>query len=191
LSLGENFGVYLRRVGRSKAGAESRHWALVESRRTARGPRQQVVAYLGDVSEELRQGVALAASKTPEQLDLFKPNRPEWVEIDFNSVRVERARSFGGAWLALQLMSDLGLTAFLESHLGESRADIPWHLTAQVLVAHRLLDPSSELSIAESGYEKTALADLLGVPVDKVRGRPALPGPGPAAASQGGARETS
>jgi hypothetical protein len=35
---------------------------------------------------------------------------------------------------------------------------------SKILAVHRLLDPSSELSIAEGGYEKTALSDLLGVP---------------------------
>jgi transposase len=164
----QNRGMYLRRIARKRKDTEHGYWALVESRRTARGPRQQVVAYLGDVSSELREGVALAASGDPEQPDLFESTRPEWVEIDLKSVRVERARSFGGAWLGLQLMSELGLDTFLEARLGESRADIPWHLVAQILIVHRLLDPSSELAIAESGYAKTALSDLLGVPVDKV-----------------------
>jgi len=158
----------LRRIARKREGVERGYWALVESRRTARGPRQQVVAYLGDVSSELRAGVALAASGVPEQQDLFESTRPEWVEIDLKSVRVERARSFGGAWLGLQLLSELGLDIFLEARLGESRAEIPWHLVAQILIVHRLLDPSSELAIAEGGYGRTALSDLLGVPVDKV-----------------------
>ena len=39
---------------------------------------------------------------------------------------------------------------------------------AQVLVLGRLLDPSSELHLAEHGYEATALAEVLGVPAAKV-----------------------
>jgi len=127
-----------------------------------------VVAYLGDVSSELREGVAQAVSGEPGQPDLFTEGRPDWVEIDFKSVRVERARSFGASWLGLQLLSELGLDAFLASAMGESRAEIPWDVVAQVLVVHRLVDPSSEFAIAEGGYEKTALSDLLGVPADKV-----------------------
>lgn len=160
--------MYLRRVGRGKAGTVSRHWALVESERTARGPRQKVVAYLGDVSAEIRAGIAQAASGKANQGDLFEPVDPEWVEIDARSVRVERARSFGAAWLGLELLKELGLEGFLESRMGESRADIPWHLVAEILIVHRLIAPSSELSIAEGGFEKTALSDLLGVPTDKV-----------------------
>jgi transposase len=140
----------------------------VESRRTAGRPRQHVVAYLGDVSSELAEGVALAASGRPEQQDLFDSNRAEWVEIDARSVRVERARSFGGAWLGMELLKELKLDTFLESCLGDLRGDVPWHLTAQILIIHRLLDPSSELAIAEGGFEKTALADLLGVPAARV-----------------------
>jgi len=160
--------VYLRRISRKRAGGEHGYWALVESRRTAGRPRQHVVAYLGDVSSELAEGVALAASGRPEQQDLFDSNRAEWVEIDARSVRVERARSFGGAWLGMELLKELKLDTFLESCLGDLRGDVPWHLTAQILIIHRLLDPSSELAIAEGGFEKTALADLLGVPAARV-----------------------
>jgi transposase len=41
-------------------------------------------------------------------------------------------------------------------------------VTALILVIGRLCEPSSELHIAESFYRRSALADLLGVPVDKV-----------------------
>lgn len=37
-----------------------------------------------------------------------------------------------------------------------------------ILVIARLLDPSSELYISEQWYPKTALPDLLGVPVERV-----------------------
>lgn len=160
--------MYLRRVGRSGSGSNKRHWAIVESRRTARGPRQQVVAYLGDVSDELALGVEDAASGNPRQGELFHPVQPDWVEIDTRRVRVEHARSFGGSWLALKLLSELGLDKFLESKMDQGRAEVPWNLTAQILVVQRLLCPSSELSIAEGGFEKTALSELLGVPVERV-----------------------
>ena len=45
--------MFLRLVGGKKGSG--RYWALVESHRGFRGPRQQVVAYLGDVSEEFAQ----------------------------------------------------------------------------------------------------------------------------------------
>jgi transposase len=140
----------------------------VESRRTAQGSRQHTVAYLGDVSKDFADGVRSLASGSPCQGDLFSDRTPEWVEVDAKRIRVERARSFGSSWLALELMRELGLDKFLATHLDEGRAEIPWSLTAQILVAERLLDAKSELFIAEGGYEKTALSDLLGVPVGKV-----------------------
>ena len=165
---GQNGCMYLRRTAaRTKNGSRS-YWALVESERTSRGPRQRTVAYLGDVAESLRAGMWESASGKPSQLDLFNPIEPEWVEIDARRVRVERARSFGGAWLGVQLLSELGLDAFLESKLDVGRAEVPWNLTAQILVVHRLLCPSSELSIADGGYEKSALPELLGVPAGRV-----------------------
>jgi transposase len=147
---------------------EHGYWAVVESRRTQRGPRQQVVAYLGDVSTELQKGALDAASERPRQGDLFEPTEPEFVEVDVKRVRVERARSFGGSWLGLELMKELGLDSFLETKMDVGRAEVPWNLVAQILVVHRLTQPSSELGIAEGGYEKTALADILGVPAERV-----------------------
>ena len=165
---GQNAIVYLRRVGKKGRQGELRHWALVESQRTSRGPRQRVVAYLGDVAEELRLGALQAASGKPRQGELFENVEPEWVEVDARRVRVERARSFGGAWLALQLISELELGTFLAGELDGGREEVPWSLVAQILAVQRLLDPSSELSVAEGGYEKTALPELLGVPADRV-----------------------
>jgi hypothetical protein len=43
--------MYLRRCYRKKDGKRHGYWALVESYRTARGPRQRMVAYLGEVDE--------------------------------------------------------------------------------------------------------------------------------------------
>ena len=48
------------------------------------------------------------------------------------------------------------------------RESVQWSVTAMILVIARLLDPSSELYVSEQWYPKTALPDLLGVPVDRV-----------------------
>ena len=47
----------LRRCYRRKDGKRHAYGALVESYRTARGPRQHVVAYLGELDEHGRLGV--------------------------------------------------------------------------------------------------------------------------------------
>lgn len=45
---------------------------------------------------------------------------------------------------------------------------VPWSTMAAILVIARLCEPSSELHIAEDWYRRTALSDLLGVPVEAV-----------------------
>jgi transposase len=60
------------------------------------------------------------------------------------------------------------LDDFLARHLPQGRERVPWSLTAMILVIARLLDPSSELHIAEQWYSKTTLPELLGVPADCV-----------------------
>jgi len=142
---------------------------VVESYRTERGPRQRIVAYLGDMEEAARQGVVQAArGARTHQPRLLDEVAPEWVEVDAKRLRVERVRDFGGPWLGLQVLEKLELVEFLESVLAPGREEIPWAMMSLVLVLSRLCDPSSELRIAEHLYERSALGDLLGVPADKV-----------------------
>ena len=162
--------MYLRRCYRAKEGKRHAYWALVESYRTARGPRQRVIAYLGELDEQGRLGVQRTAQPDPApQADLFDPETsPEWVEVDLRRVRVERSRSFGGGWLGLMLLRQLGLSELLEQLMPAGREEVAWSAMAEVLVLGRLFDPSSELHLAEHGYEASALAELLGVPAAKV-----------------------
>ena len=160
--------MYLRPIYRNKDGKRHAYWVLMESVRTARGPRSQVVAYLGSLPEAERRGIAEAAEgKGAVQGDLFEES-PEWVEVDTAGVRVERLREFGGPWLGCELLHEVGLDEFLVQTLPEGREEIPWAMMAQVLVLCRLCEPSSELHIAEHFYESSALSDLLGVPAEKV-----------------------
>jgi len=162
--------MYLRRCYRRKDGKRHAYWALVESYRTARGPRQRVVAYLGEMDAAGRLGVRRRAEKGDArwQSRLFERAEPEWVEVDLKRIAVERSREFGGPWLGLELCRRLGLVEFLERAITSRREEIPWPLMALVLVLGRLCEPSSELHLAEHFYEASALADLLGVPAEKV-----------------------
>lgn len=163
--------MYLRRCGQTKARKEGVYWELVESYRTERGPRQRVVAYLGDVAEAERLGIEQAARGKGYywQSRLFdERGEPEWVEVDTNRVRVERVRDFGGYWLGLELAERLDLIGLLERLMPPGREEIPWPVMALTLVLMRLCDPSSELRIAEHLYERSSLSDLLGIPRDKV-----------------------
>ncbi len=161
--------MFIRPCYRKKNGKRHAYWALMESYRTKRGPRQRVVAYLGRLDEAERLGVKQAAEGTTNsQRTLFDKPEPRWVEVDTSAVRVENCRSFGGPWLALELIRKLGLDQFLERTIPSGREDVPWSMTALILIIARLCEPSSELHIAEHFYRKTALCDLLGVPVEKV-----------------------
>ena len=139
--------------------------------RTAKGPRQQIVAYLGDLDETGRLGVQRAADTddpSTQQRAMFDPPQPRYVEVDLSAVVVERVRKFGGPWLALQLIVKLGLKAELDRLMPIGREDVPWSIMSLVLVICRLCDPSSELRIAEHLYERSAMPDLLGVSDEKI-----------------------
>ena len=119
--------MYLRRCYREKEGKRHAYWALVESYRTARGPRQRVVAWLGAMDEAGRMGVKhCAGAQSWEQADLFaKAGEPEWVEVDVHGVRVERTRRFGGPWLGRTLLRQLELDQLLEEMVSRGREQVP------------------------------------------------------------------
>lgn len=163
--------MYLRKCCKVVDGSQYVYWQLVESCRTERGPRQRVVAYLGDMEEPLRLGVAQAGRRNAgfyQESLLVENVAPEWVEVDTSRVRVERVLDFGAYWLGLQTMERLGLLDMLDGLLEKGREDIPWSVMAVVLVLMRLVDPSSELKMAEHLFERSALGDLLGIPPDKI-----------------------
>ena len=162
--------MYLRRCYRQKDGKRHGYWALVESYRTSRGPRQRVVAYLGEMDAAGRLGLhqQAAGRAAVAQRRLFGDVEPQWVEVDLKRIAVERKRAFGGPWLGLQLCRRVGLVDFIERTLATGKEEIPWPLMAQILILARLCNPSSELHIAEHFYESSALSDLLGVAAEKV-----------------------
>ena len=176
--------MFIRQCFRTVEGKRRAYWALVESVRTARGPRQNVVAWLGALDEAGRLGVLQAAGAATQgengrqvctstkQLALFEyedePIEPRWVRVNTNAVRVENSRAFGGPWLAMQLIEQLKLDEFLHKAMPQGREQVQWSLTTMILVIARLLDPSSELYVSEQWYPKTTLPELLGVPIDRV-----------------------
>lgn len=170
--------MFLRRCQRRKDGKVHTYWALVESHRTAKGSRQRVVAYLGELKPSQRSGWAelgcrLERKQRP-QPSLFdppaveEPDNDEPVLVDLKGVRLERLRDFGDAWLALGLWRLVGLDVLLEQVLPKGREDIAWPLVAAILVVARFCEPSSELHIEHTWYRRSALEELLGVPRAKV-----------------------
>jgi len=162
--------MYIRPVTIRKCGKRHVYWQLVKSVRTARGPRQQVVAHLGAMEEKKRRGVKRLAEEreNPDRRSLFDEEAPEYAEVDTKRVRIENCRDFGGPWLGMELVKELGLGRFLEKTMPRGHEEIPWPTMALVLVLSRLCHPSSELHIAEHDYPNSALPDLLGTPVENV-----------------------
>src|SRR5208283_2938541 len=162
--------MFIRPHYRTKNGKRHAYWALMESYRTQRGPRQRVVAYLGQLDEAHRLGVQDAAAGTAgtHQKRLFDDTRPAWVEVDVQRVRVENRRALGGPWLGLALVDALGLKEFLARTMPRGDEEVPWSLMALILIVCRLCKPSSELHISEHIYTHSALVDLLGIPAEKI-----------------------
>lgn len=170
--------MFLRRFERYKNGKVHSYWALVESYRTGRGSRQRTVAYLGELKPSEQSGWAqlgrrLAGEQRP-QPSLFDPPRvdepadDEPVLINLKGVRFERLRDFGDVWLALGLWRLLELDVLLDRLLPRGREEVPWSVMAAILVIARFCKPSSELFIEHTWYRRSALEDLLGVPIAKV-----------------------
>jgi transposase len=128
------------------------------------------VAYLGQLDQQEPLGIRQAAQGGPQsyQRRLLDDVEPRWVEVDIKRIRVERCLEFGGPWLAVQLLEQLGLGSVLKGLLPDGREEIPWAVMGMVLVIARFCDPSSELYIAEHLYKRTALYDLLGIQAEKV-----------------------
>jgi transposase len=170
--------MFLRRCERKKNGKQHTYWALVESYRTARGSRQRIVAYIGELKADEQNGwVQLGRrldKKSRPQPSLFDPPHyddptdEEPVEVNLKDVRLERLRDFGDVWLALGLWRLLGLDTLLSDRMPTGREQVPWPIVAAILAIGRFCDPSSELHIEDSWYRRTALDDLLGVSPQKI-----------------------
>ena len=170
--------MFLRRCNRRKDGKVHTYWALVESQRTAKGSRQRVVAYLGELKASEHAGWAELGRRLdrkqrprPALFDppaVEEPADHEPVLVNLKGVRLERLRDFGDAWLALGLWRLVGLDRLLEQLLPPGREDVPWPLVAAILVSARFCEPSSELHIEDTWYRRSALEELLGVPGAKI-----------------------
>src|SRR5271170_775779 len=102
--------MFLRRYRRSKDGKTHTYFALVESRRTDAGPRQHVVAHLGELNHEQerrwqRTVVFYNCHGEAQQLRLFPEDgtppgdNPEVVQVRLDRVGWTNARRFGDVWL--------------------------------------------------------------------------------------------
>src|SRR5260370_28399831 len=108
---GQGAAMFLRRYTRTKDGKAHACYALVESVRTSAGPRQHIVAYLGERNHDQQrrwQRTVIFHNRhgQPQQLRLFPEDShvpladdPDVVRIRLRSVRWTNGRRFGDVWL--------------------------------------------------------------------------------------------
>jgi hypothetical protein len=129
--------MFLRAYHRTKDGKRHTYFALVESHRTGRGPRQRIVAQLGELSADdrrrwhrtaifhTRQGDGKQLSLLPDDEQVQLPDDPDVVRIRLDKVGWTNARAFGDVWLGLQLWRMVGLDEIVSRHLSTGRETVP------------------------------------------------------------------
>jgi transposase len=171
--------MFLRPHQRTKDGKDHTYWSLVETVRTADGPRQKTLCYLGELNSAsqarwFKTIEVFNEQGESQQLKLFPSHveapadDPQVARVLVNRVRLERTRQFGACYLGLELWKRLQLDRFFEQAVDAKDADVPWSRIAAVLAINRLCAPGSELAIEERWYPSTALDDLLWIEEGKI-----------------------
>lgn len=171
--------MFLRPHQRHKDGKEHTYWSLVETVRTANGPRQRTLCYLGELNGSaqarwLKSVEVFNEQGEAQQLKLFPSHveapadDPQVARVLVNRVRLERTRQFGAAFVGWELWKGLELDRFFEQAVDHDPADVPWSRVAAVLAINRLCAPGSELAVEQRWYPATALDDLLEIEEGKI-----------------------
>jgi hypothetical protein len=168
--------MFLRRNRRTVNGECYEYWTLVKTVRTAKGPRQEIVATLGKEpglesrSRHGREQIAdLLEGRPPAPIqgelgrEIPSLAQHQWAQVDLSGVRVEQVREFGQLYLGLSLWRRLGLHTLLQEIIQPGQEEVPWELTACILTLARFCGQRSELEVAERWYADSVLEDLLGV----------------------------
>jgi transposase len=168
--------MFLRRYTRTKDGKKHTYYALVESVRTEAGPRQHVVAYLGELNHDQerrwqrttvfhnRQGEDRQLRLFPDAETVDLPDDPDVARIRLSSVGWTNRRDFGDIWLGLWLWKFLHLDEIVDRHVPQGMETVRPADIVAIEVINRLCAPCSEFALAEHWYRSTGLEDLLGVP---------------------------
>jgi hypothetical protein len=172
--------MFLRRYTRSKNGKQHVYFALVESVRTDAGPRQRVVAHLGELNATQerrwqrtvgfhnRQGDVEQLRLFPDDEDVPTVDDSDIVRIRLRDVAWTNPRRFGDVWLARWLWQYVGLDRIVARHVPQDKETVPPADIVAIEVINRLCQPCSEFALAEHWYRSTALDDLLGIPDEAV-----------------------
>jgi len=180
--------MFLRSTIVKSGDKKIRYWKLVENYHTERGTRQRVVAHLGSIENFTAQewqklaerlGQPDMAAALEYRVKNVRRGRPgtreapykpedgeEAVPVYLGSLSWENPRNFGDVYVALRFWQRLGLGR-LFSELLKGRSAGTDCLVAALMVANRLIAPSSELGML-GWWPRTALPVLLGLPVERV-----------------------
>ena len=172
--------MFLRAYTKTKDGKPHTYFALVESVRTDAGPRQQIVAYLGELNHDQqrrwqrtivfhnRQGETQQLRLFPDDSHVALPDDPDIVRIRLSSVGWTKARHFGDVYLVRWLWQMLKLDEIVDRHVPQGKHTVRPADVVAIEVINRLCAPCSEFALAEHWYASTALEELLGVPDGEV-----------------------
>src|ERR1017187_1223538 len=181
--------MFLRSSVVKKSGKTYRYWKLVENVRTDTGPRQQVVAHLGALSNftaadwqalagrmgepemaaalqrRVRQGGRQGRPPkwTVEDRSASAPDASDVVSIRLSETSWREPVAFGDVYAALVLWKRLGLVELLGARLNASAAKVPWPAVAALIAVNRLVEPMAEWPMVR-WWQRTALPQLLGIP---------------------------
>jgi transposase len=136
------------------------------------------VAYIGELTAKEKSGWSSLGRKLSKKdrphpslfdvpSDSSDANEPP-ILVRTSGVCLERLRDFGDVWLALGLWRLLEFEKVLQKLLDGEREEVAWSTVAAILTIARFCEASSELHIEDTWYRRTALEDLLGVPVEKI-----------------------
>ena len=182
--------MFVRKTRRRYKGHTYTNYVLVESVRTAKGPRQKLVCSLGDLSPRPREqwlelarkvGAALAGQQelltgadgeVTEVVERTRRGRPprervtatDLIGVHADRIRTEEHRTAGPVHVGVQYWRRLGLEDILKANGFTERARV---LTL-AMTMNRLIHPCSEHAMPD-WIRRTALADIVGVDFARLR----------------------
>ena len=184
--------MFLRSSVVKKSGKSYRYWKLVENVRTDAGPRQRVVAHLGDLSNftaadwqalarRMGEPEMAAALERRVQQGGRSGRPPKWTiqdraasasDADVVSIRLSETSwrepvAFGDVYTALVLWKRLGLAELLGERMNDSVAKVSWSMVAALIAVNRLVEPMPEWPMVR-WWQRTALPQLLGIPLGAI-----------------------
>ena len=178
---------YYRLVHAYRVGNKSRQQVLLNLGRLEGLPREKH-KLLADRIEELIAGTISMFHNTDSQIDVIarkfsseiikkrlfpvsgnrtnpvKESLGEWEEVDLSSIDMEDSREVGGAWLCKQAFEKAGLSRCLTG-IGFDEKETAM---AMVMIAAKMLHPSSELEIERWLQNNTELPRLFGLEPESI-----------------------